>query len=142
MKSNSPVMPRLGPVVDSLNHGRELPWPREGDEVFAPADDWWMNACVNWGGGWLLYARGYKNAANVLVDCVADDRSEADALVYPIVFCFRQYLELLLKDTVKEARNYHRIDGSFDNEHSLLHHWAAAATIARKKMARLPWPSR
>ena len=34
---------------------------------------------------------------------VAGDRGEADALVYPIVLCFRQYLELVLKDTLRRS---------------------------------------
>jgi hypothetical protein len=119
---------------------RELPWPRERDEVFASADDWQMNACVNWGGGWLLYAVGYKNAGDVLVARVEEDRGEADALVYPIVFCYRQYLELLLKDTLKEARSYHRIDGSFDNEHSLLHHWRPLRPLLEERWPDHPGP--
>jgi hypothetical protein len=119
---------------------RELPWPREGDEVFAASDDWEMNACLNWGGGWLLYAAGYKNAADALVARVAADRGEADALVYPIVFCFRQYLELVLKDTLREARSYYGIDGSFDNEHSLLHHWRPLRPLLEERWLDNPGP--
>jgi hypothetical protein len=119
---------------------RELPWPREGDEVFVAADDWWMNACVNWGGGWLLYAFGYRNAAEALVARVAEDRGEADALVYPIVFCFRQYLELLLKDTLREARRYHGIDDSFDHQHSLLHHWRPLRPLLEERWPGHPGP--
>jgi hypothetical protein len=53
-----------------------------------------MNACLNWGGG-LVYALGYRTAADALIERVAG--MDQDALVYPIVFCYRQYLELLLK---------------------------------------------
>jgi hypothetical protein len=126
--------------MSDFNAERELPWPRQGDEVFAPADDWWMNACVNWGGGWLLYAVGYKNAGDALVTRVADDRGEADALVYPIVFCYRQYLELMLKDTLRSARRFHDIEGSFDNEHSLLHHWRPLRPLLERRWSGHPGP--
>ena len=96
----------------------ELPWPRPGDEVFASGEDWSMNASVNWGGGWGLYAIGYKNAGDVLVERVVEDRGEADALVYPIVFCYRQYLELTLKGVLVEARRYYEIDEDFAKDHS------------------------
>lgn len=126
--------------MPDFSEERELPWPREGDEVFTPGDDWQMNACVNWGGGWPLYMIGYKNAAGILVARVADDRGEADALVYPIVFCFRQYLELLLKDTLKEARRYHGVHGSFDNAHPLLHHWRPLRPLLEKRWPDHPGP--
>lgn len=95
-----------------------------------------MNACVNWGGGWTLYAIGYRNAGDVLVERVEQDRGEADALVYPIVFCYRQYLELMLKDTLMEARRYCRIEEPFDATHSLLHHWRPLRPLLEKR-----WPS-
>lgn len=115
----------------------ELPWPRPGDKVFTAADDWQMNACVNWGGGWGLYAIGYKQAGDVLVERVAQDRGEADALVYPIVFSYRQYLELMLKDVLMEARRYYEIDKPFENDHSLLVHWDPLRELLSRR-----WPER
>lgn len=125
----------------SFDEGRELPWPRDGDHVFLSGDaDWSMNACVNWGGGWTLYAIGYRKAGDALVERVAQDRSEADALVYPIVFCYRQYLELMLKDTLMEARRYYGIDEPFDPEHSLLHHWTPLRALLEKRWPEHPEP--
>jgi hypothetical protein len=123
--------------VSDLEENIDIPWPRTGDKVFTFGDDWWMNACVNWGGGWTLYAIGYKSAGDVLVERVAANRGEADALVYPIVFCYRQYLELMLKDTLGQARRYHGIDEQFDNKHSLLHHW-----LPLRKLLERRWPER
>ncbi len=96
-----------------------------------------MNACVNWGGGWGLYAIGYKKAGDVLVEHVAGDRGEADALVYPIVFSYRQYLELMLKDVLMEARRYYEIDEPFENDHSLLVHWHPLRELLARR-----WPER
>lgn len=125
----------------SFDEERELPWPRAGDHVFLAGDaDWSMNACVNWGGGWTLYAIGYRNAGDALFERVAQDRGEADALVYPIVFCYRQYLELMLKDTLVEARRYFGIDEPFDPEHSLMHHWVPLRALLEKRWSDHPEP--
>jgi len=87
----------------SFDDDIELPWPRPGDVLFGEAPDWWMNACVNYGGG-LMYAIGYRTGGDALVERVAQTHSEQDFLVYPIVFCYRQYLELVLKADLREAR--------------------------------------
>jgi hypothetical protein len=87
----------------SFDEDYELPWPRAGDVLFSEAPDWWMNACVNYGGGGL-HALGYRRAADALVEQVARTRTGQDFFVYPIVFCYRQYLELMLKADLREAR--------------------------------------
>ena len=47
-----------------MEEKRELPWPQKGDELFAPGEDWWHNACLNYmPGNWELYTMGYKQAA-------------------------------------------------------------------------------
>lgn len=122
--------------VPDFADGIDIPWPRPGDEIFGAGDDWQMNARVNWGGGWTLYAIGYRNAGDALVERVAQDRGEADTLVYPIVFCYRQYLELLLKDTLVEARRYYEIDKVFDNTHPLMDHWQPL-----RDLLEIRWPS-
>jgi hypothetical protein len=76
----------------------DIPWPQKGDLLFIPGDDWWNNACVNYSpGAWYQYIIGYKRAAERLCDSLASDRSYADFLVYPIIFLYRQYIELILK---------------------------------------------
>jgi hypothetical protein len=76
----------------------EMPWPRKGDILFDAGSDWWHNACVGWSRDqWMGYAEGYKLAADLLVQHVVDTRSKQDFLVYPIVFLYRQALEVALK---------------------------------------------
>ena len=62
------VAARMGSM--SFDDDIELPWPRPGDVLFGEAPDWWMNACVNYGGG-LMYAIGYRTGgdARVIVKC-------------------------------------------------------------------------
>jgi hypothetical protein len=113
----------------------QLPWPRPGDQLFAEADDWWMNACVNWGGGNATYEVGYRRAGDALVEEVARNRVDAASLVYPIVCCYRQYLELLLKDVLAEARRYYDIDEPVPTKHSLLLFWQPL-----RKLLAQRWP--
>jgi len=58
--------------------------------------------------GWMLnkapfYNEGYKTAARELTVNYGDRHTnEKDTLVFPIVFLYRQYLELTLKDIIRE----------------------------------------
>ena len=66
--------------------------------VFMPGDDRDNNACVNcYGVSIDLYSRGYKQAADVLVEHVMATHSSQDVLVYPIAYLYRHHLELELK---------------------------------------------
>lgn len=112
----------------------ELPWPQPGDEVFAEAADWQMNACLNWGGG-LMYALGYRTGADALIERVAETGMDQDALVYPIVFCYRQYLELLLKDVIVEARKYYDVDEPVRQTHPLHPLWQDLRPLLERR-----WP--
>lgn len=78
--------------------------PKKGDRAFRGAEDGWYNACVNWSpGNWDLYATGYKKGADHLVAHILATHSSLDTLVYPIVFLYRQYLELRLKQLWEEG---------------------------------------
>jgi hypothetical protein len=72
--------------------------PDNQRRVFTPGVDWDNNACVNcYGVSIDLYSRGYKEAADLLVEHVMATHSSQDSLVYPIAFLYRHHLELDLK---------------------------------------------
>jgi len=76
----------------------QLPWPRSGDQLFGPGDDWHNNAFVNsCFDSWDLRASGFLEAAKILVKENVNSRRSPDAVVYPIAFLYRHYLELRLK---------------------------------------------
>ena len=50
-------------------------------------------------GKWSIYAHGYKRAADELVDKVEGEAPD-DVLILPIVFLYRHYVELTLKDLI------------------------------------------
>lgn len=74
------------------------PWPRDGDILFLDGADWWHNACVGWSREeWDGYAEGYRRAGNLLVQHVSETQANQDYLIYPIVFLYRQAIEVALK---------------------------------------------
>jgi hypothetical protein len=74
------------------------PPPRKDDKLFGPAEDWQLNACVNYShrAEWL-YSDGYRTAARSLAEEVCESGREQDSLVYPIVYLYRHHSELVLK---------------------------------------------
>jgi hypothetical protein len=60
----------------------QLPWPRFGDQLFGPSDDWRNNAFVN---SWLdaldLYASGYLEAAKILIEETVSSQRSPDGVV-------------------------------------------------------------
>jgi len=101
------------------------------DKLFPSHDDWWNNACLNLSrNDWGVYALGYKEAADLLVEHIVTHRFSQDTLVYPILFSYRHYIELMIKDTLRMARRlqdvadqpmgHHKINNLWDELHRLL----------------------
>ncbi|HUU17525.1 MAG TPA: hypothetical protein VMW72_10270 [Sedimentisphaerales bacterium] len=100
------------------------------DELFSMDVDWWHNACLDpFHADWYVYIEGYKRAAKVLVEQVKKNRSDLDVLVYPIVFLYRQYMELLLKSIISNGRKLLDQSGEFPKHHRLDKLWVEARRI-------------
>lgn len=67
----------------------------------------WANACVGengWPGYWD-YARGYSQAATILIDLVLNEQGlkySVDEMIYPVCFNMRHSVELRLKGAITE----------------------------------------
>lgn len=74
-------------------------WPTLGDKPFVTANDPYENANIANNGftRLVLMIEGYKTAADLMVEASANNRPMRDILVFPIIFNYRQYLELSLK---------------------------------------------
>lgn len=109
---------------------REMRRLTADDQLFIGADDWWMNACVNWyHDPTEAYISGYKEAGDTLVNSVADRSGSADTLFFPIVFLYRHYIELRLKSLLHDG---HRLlDQANDQkpEHRLSKLWPKVRAI-------------
>lgn len=102
----------------------------ENDKLFAESDDWWMNACLDWySDPTELYVTGYKEAADSLVQIISDRKGSADSLIFPIVFLYRQYLELRIKDILKEGNKLLGVEYKQKAEHKLSKLWPKARNI-------------
>ena len=117
----------------------DLPWPQKGDKLFRPDKDWWNNACLNYlPDDWELYVIGYKHAAEVLVAYIVEKHSEQDTLVFPIVFLYRQYLELRLKRLITDGSQLLDVEKDFPKTHELGNLWGDCKKILSKLEPKIP----
>jgi hypothetical protein len=102
----------------------EIPWPRKGNLLFVDGDDWWHNACVGWSREeWHGYAEGYRRAADVLVQHVSDTQSFQDYLIYPIIFLYRQAIEVSLKHLLFKGSQLLDREQAIPRQHQLVPLW-------------------
>lgn len=98
--------------------------PSAEDTLFTTAEDWWNNACLNLSGtGWSTYAIGYRDAADILASTIDANNRQQDFLVYPIVFLYRQYLELSIKDLIRKARKLKDLREPLPPTHNIKSLW-------------------
>ena len=76
-------------------------WPRSGDKLFVQAS-LGLDANLSTFRGERLYRmkKAFKTSADMLVSQSEENTHERSNLVWPIVFCYRQYIELSLKDMI------------------------------------------
>lgn len=77
--------------------------PRKGQKLFrGDLGDWKNNACLRQGDDYAC-REGYLRGAQILVRAAAETKFDQDFLVYPIVFLYRHYIELALKEIIRRA---------------------------------------
>lgn len=76
-------------------------WPRQGQRLFVPGSPG-RDAEIAISSVEKMYwmKEGFKNTADLLVNRIKEIPGEQRQLVWPIVFCYRQYIELALKDVI------------------------------------------
>jgi hypothetical protein len=71
----------------------------------------WHDAIINvYHPSWTAYAEGYRLAADRLAGIALENRGERDFLIYPVLFLYRQFLELSLKEIVGYAEELVELD--------------------------------
>lgn len=115
--------------IDDLLSGK-IRSPSLDDNLFVEAEDWWMNACLNWyNDPTELYIVGYKEAADSLVDSIANRKGSADSLIFPIVFLYRHYVEIRLKSLLHDGSRLLDRDYKQKSEHQLSKLWPKVRSI-------------
>lgn len=74
-------------------------------------------------GNWYFYAHGYKQAADLLVDTLTGEPPQ-DSLILPIVFLYRHFVELKLKDIILSLDRLCGSEMKDVGTHDLLPLWA------------------
>lgn len=105
----------------------------KNDKLFKSDFDWQNNACLNYlSDNWWPYVAGYKRAADLLVEYVKDTHRNQDILVYPIVFLYRQYLELLLKQIIQDGSRLLDMNQTLPKNHKINNLWEQSRKILIK----------
>ncbi len=74
-------------------------WPTKGDRIFSPGWDATPAHFVDERAYRL--GKGYKLAGDVLVGNFLGEPRDHDNLIYPILYCYRHYIEVALKEIVE-----------------------------------------
>lgn len=84
----------------------ELPWPRKSDDPRAIGEYSRLVAAFHSGfdESWGLIAEGFKRLGDLGVASVEQSGRGHDFLVYPILFSYRHFIELSLKEIIWNAR--------------------------------------
>jgi len=83
----------------------ERPYPKKDDTLFKGDIDIHLNADIShWNKDLSGYAKGYKSAADFIVSGAIEGHRSYDFnvsyIVFPVVFLYRQYIELRLKEII------------------------------------------
>ncbi len=107
-------------------HFNSLNWPDKKKSLFSTGKDWWNLARIDitdLDEGLTIYTDAYKNAADILVDYTKEDKTSINFLVFPIIFLYRHYIELALKELIYTASKYLDDTQHSFNSHNLLNLW-------------------
>lgn len=120
----------------------ETPFEDENDEatiVFpGPGDTFFpglpnaVNVGKATGQDWYDYTTGYKEAADILVAHTQATGRRYDKLGYPILFLYRQHLELVIKSLILTGCNLLGRSPDFPKHHHLDQLWRWFADLLRE----------
>ena len=109
----------------------DLGWPKIGDRLFLEGHGAEGAFLANRPGERLYHLTiGYKQAADLLVEQTEIEAWSRQKLVYPIVFCYRHFLELTLKAMLKEYGSMGNVPENWSH-HSLKDLWQAFRELLR-----------
>lgn len=87
----------------------------------------------DWGDRWSTYATGYKKAADLVVDQVKNGIGYQDFLVYPVMFLYRQYLELSIKNLIFMSWRLLNITSDDDlRAHDIKRYWSKCNALLQQ----------
>ncbi len=118
-------------------------YPKKGDSLFREIARDRHNVCLDpyislgpLGDNWFKYIAGYKNAADILVESIIDDRSNPDFIAFPIIYLYRHFIELSLKLIIRYG--YQLFDNQKDHRkgrdgHDIIKLWGYCREIIKRR---------
>jgi len=101
-------------------------FPNKNDVLFVKSDkNWKCNACL-FPGRYIGFRDGFKKAANYLSEQIIKNPNEIDYFIYPIVYLYRHYIELALKEITIMSKKLIGEEENFDKIHGLNSLWKKA----------------
>ena len=106
---------------------------KQAAALFASDPDLWHNAYLDRASmEWWLYADGYRKAASALVE-QCETFYDRNALIYPIAFLYRQYIELTLKGFILDGNEVVVKAHSLPKSHNLNDLWSLCKKIVHER---------
>ncbi len=100
------------------------PQIKKGDQLFIKSLDPWHNAIINKQNvNLIIYSSGYKRAADLLIEHIIQTRREQDNLIFPILFSYRQSIELNLKMLIRLGNALIDIFEDYPKHHDINKLW-------------------
>lgn len=114
----------------------KLPWPDDTTKVFrAGGNNWSLIWHPTTPTQWHIYAEGYHTAAENLYALWKASRCCPDYLVFPMVFLYRHYVELRLKELIQAADSLLELPRDWQCNHNLVDLW----NLLRPRITQI-WP--
>lgn len=91
-----------------------------------------LNACVGINGSYTSYgdyAEGFLHSAKLLGEESEKMGANVDFLVYPMAMCFRQAIELSLKQLLVSLDRINGVEASFSMDHILVKKWEQIKSV-------------
>ncbi len=106
------------------------------DVLFKADDNGWYDSIFNHKHDDLTgYLMGYRRAGEILSEYVIQNRRGMDYLIFPIVFNYRHFIELVLKDIIKYGYALFDIKQGVPKKHNIDELWKEVRDLAKKA-----WP--
>jgi len=86
---------------------------------------------------WFLYADGYQRAAEMLVASISTTY-ELNTVVFPVIYLYRHYLELTLKEIIGYCRYLDSESHPITGTHDLKRLWTESQSLLKRHVPDLP----
>jgi hypothetical protein len=106
----------------------EAKWPEKSDKLFKAGDRW--DVYVGWTGINIdTYSKGFKEIADLAAIQFIEHPKGNDSFIFPIVFLYRQYIELRLKSIIFNGNKLFNRSTVIPNIHRLKELWLSCKIL-------------